>query len=195
MLKLRRLPVLVFALALTAAGPVPPRQGAYGLTAYPNAPQLCPAARASDLFQKCRNQAEVLAAAQALARSQGKALLIEIGADWCASCIVMDRYINGWFAPGKEPPAAGTQADAEALAAFMASNFVVARLNVDDPTTAQALKPLMRASNPPKLCPPPINATVSRADRPAFPKLYPMAGALKVASGSRADTGTEDDAV
>lgn len=141
MLKLRLLPIALAALALTALA-MPARHGATGLTAYPNAPQLCPAARAIDLFQKCRPQAEVLAAAMAEAQAQDKALLIEIGADWCASCIVMDKYINGWFAPGKEPVAAGTAADAQRLATFMAANFVVARLNVDDPSINPALRPL-----------------------------------------------------
>ncbi|MBX7249927.1 MAG: thioredoxin family protein [Caulobacteraceae bacterium] len=141
-----RLPSFALALAAlflaAAAAPVPARHGAAGLTAYPSARETCPAARSTDLFQKCRPQADVLAAALAEARAQDKAVLIEIGADWCASCIVMDRYINGWFAPGKEPPAAGTAADAQRLAAFMAANFVVARLNVDEASINPALRPL-----------------------------------------------------
>jgi hypothetical protein len=143
MLKLRLLPIALAALAFTAAGPpVPARHGAAGLTAYPNARETCPAARVVDLFQKCRPQAEVLAAAIAEANAQDKAVLIEVGADWCASCIVMDKYINGWFAAGKEPAASGTVADAERLAKFMAANFVVARLNVDEASINPALKPL-----------------------------------------------------
>ena len=143
MLKLRLLAIACLSLVLTGAGaPLTARHGPAGLTAYPNAPMLCPTARATDLFQKCRPQAEVLAAALAEAKAQDKALLIEVGADWCASCIVMDKYINGWFAPGKEPAAAGTAADAQRLAAFMAANFVVARLNVDEASIAPALKTL-----------------------------------------------------
>lgn len=143
MAKLPLLSLALAALLLIAAGaPVPARHGAFGLTAYPSAPQLCTAARPTDLFEKCRPQADVLAAAMAEAQAQDKAVLIEVGADWCASCIVMDKYINGWFAAGREPPAAGTQADADALARFMAANFVVARLNVDEASINPALKPL-----------------------------------------------------
>jgi len=134
--------LLLSPMLMGAGTPVPARHGSAGLTAYPSAPQLCTAARATDLFEKCRPQADVLAAAMAQAQAEDKAVLIEVGADWCASCIVMDKYINGWFAAGREPPAAGTQTDADALARFMAANFVVARLNVDEASINPALKPL-----------------------------------------------------
>ncbi len=52
-----------------------------------------------------------------------------MGADWCVWCLVIDRYINGWFVEGAEPRTAGTKADAEVLARFAAANFVVVKLD------------------------------------------------------------------
>jgi hypothetical protein len=136
-------PVLIAAcavLATAAAAPLAARRGPLGLEMFPDAPAAC-GGKASALFQKCRPQAEVLNAAVARARAQDKAVLIEVGADWCASCIVMDRYLNGQYGPA-EPPGAGTPADAAALGRFAASSFVMARLNTDDPTIDAALRPL-----------------------------------------------------
>lgn len=131
----------IAVLAAAAATPLTARRGAFGLDAYPDAFAAC-GGKATALFQKCRPQAEVLARATAQAKAQNKAVLIEVGADWCGSCIVMDHYLNGNFVRGAEPPGAGTAEDAVALARFMAANFVVARLDADDPTIDAALRPL-----------------------------------------------------
>ncbi len=142
MLKLGPLVIAAAAvLATAAATPMTARRGAFGLDAYPNAFAAC-GGKATALFQACRPQSEVLARATAQAKAQNKAVLIEVGADWCGSCIVMDHYLNGNFVRGAEPPGAGTAEDAVALARFMAANFVMARLNADDPTIDAALRPL-----------------------------------------------------
>lgn len=134
--------VLVLAvLSIAAASPVRPSTGPSGLVMYPNAYALCggdPTAK----FAKCRPQIDILQAAVAEAERQDKGLLIEVGADWCASCLVFDRYFNGWFVEGAEPRAAGTAADARALSAFMARSFVVARLNTDQADVQAALRSL-----------------------------------------------------
>lgn len=140
---MRLVTVLLSALLLTAAAPKPVTavSGPYGLRAYPHAAALCggqPIAK----FAKCVPQVDILNAALAEARRQDKALLIEVGADWCASCLVFDRYFNGWFVEGAEPRAAGTSADARALANYMAANFVIARLDTDRADTAAALQTL-----------------------------------------------------
>lgn len=132
---------MIAVLATASAAPLGSRHGAFGLDAYPDAYAACVGKRTA-LFQKCRPQAEVLAAATAQARAQDKAVLIEVGADWCGSCIVMDHYLNGNFVRGAEPPGAGTAEDAVALARFMGANFVMARLNADDPSIDAALRPL-----------------------------------------------------
>ncbi len=137
-------PIVIAAAALLmtgAATPLAARHGAYGLDAFPDAFAACGGKRTA-LFQACRPQSEVLARATAQAKAQNKAVLIEVGADWCGSCIVMDHYLNGNFVRGAEPPGAGTAEDAVALARFMGANFVMARLNADDPTIDAALRPL-----------------------------------------------------
>ena len=132
----------LFALALLAAAAPPrPVTGPHGLVAYPDAPALCGGAPNAK-FARCRPQADILTAAIAEAARQDKAVLIEVGADWCASCIVFDKYFNGWFVEGAEPRAAGTAADARALAGFMARHFVVARLNTDQADVHAALRTL-----------------------------------------------------
>jgi hypothetical protein len=123
--------------ATAAAAPIASRVGEKGLSAYPDAQAAC-GALPNKKFLTCRPQIEVLQAALAQARAEDKAVLIEVGADWCASCHVLDRYFNGWF--GTEPRAAGTAADAQALARFMATNFVLARLEVDQPSLHPALR-------------------------------------------------------
>lgn len=122
------LTALIAALAVSAFAPAPiaPRRGAYGLTSFPDAPALC--GDPTRLFAKCRSQTEIALAALAEAKAQDKALLVEVGADWCVWCLVIDRYISGWFVDGAEPRTAGTKADAEALARFAAANFVVVKL-------------------------------------------------------------------
>lgn len=139
---LARLALLAAAtVSLAAAAPVPAAKGPAGLVMYPDAHDLCGGAPNAK-FAKCRPQIDILQAALAEAERQDKAVLIEVGADWCASCIVFDRYFNGWFVEGAEPRAAGTEADARALAAFMARNFVVARLNTDQADVHAALRSL-----------------------------------------------------
>jgi len=144
------LAVAVLTLAAFAPGEIPSRRGAYGLTSFPDAPKLC--GDPTKLFAKCRPQTDIALAALAEAKAQDKALLVEVGADWCVWCLVIDRYINGWFSEGAEPRTAGTRADAEALARFTAANFVVVKLD-NGPDLVPAMRRLGIAYTPSKPVP------------------------------------------
>lgn len=168
------MPVLtaVLVTAAFAPGPVTSRTGAYGLTSFPDAPRLC--GDPTKLFAKCRSQTDIALAALAEAKAQNKALLVEVGADWCVWCLVIDRYINGWFVEGAEPRTAGTKADAEALARFAAANFVVVKLD-SGPEIVPAMRRLGIPYTPSKPVPAfyvvhggkAREATIVRAELPA----------------------------
>lgn len=145
-------PLLIAALLAGAAAPgaIPSRTGAFGLQSFPDAPALC--GDPTKLFAKCRPQTDIALAALAAARARDKALLVEVGADWCVWCLVIDRYLNGWFVEGAEPRGAGTKADAEALARFAAENFVVVKLD-NGPDVVPALRRLGVAYSPNKPVP------------------------------------------
>lgn len=130
---------LAAAPAAASAGSVPARTNPYGLAAYPDAARTCPHLPRGQ-FARCVAQSDVLDAAVAHARASGKRVLVLVGADWCVWCVVLNRYIDGWNDPAMEPMAAGTAGDADALARFVARNFVVAELNADSTDIADALK-------------------------------------------------------
>lgn len=148
----RVVPLLIAALLAGAAAPgaIPSRTGAYGLTSFPDAPALC--GDPTKLFARCHSQTDIALAALAAAQARDKALLVEVGADWCVWCLVIDRYINGWFVEGAEPRGAGSRADAEALARFAAENFVVVKLD-NGPGVVPALRRLGVAYSPAKPVP------------------------------------------
>ena len=47
------------------------------------------------LFDPCRDQVSLFEEALEAAQSEGKILLISVGADWCIWCHVLDKYLNG----------------------------------------------------------------------------------------------------
>ena len=114
------------------------RSGPDGLVTYPDAAATC-GSRPDQQFVQCVSQTSVLAAAARRARTDHKALLVSVGADWCIWCHVIARYFDGWTDDRIEPPAAGTRADALDLAAFMRDSFVVVELNTEAPDISDAL--------------------------------------------------------
>ena len=46
-----------------------------------------------DTFDPARDAAKDLAAALALARAQGKRVIVDVGGEWCVWCHIMDRFI------------------------------------------------------------------------------------------------------
>jgi thiol:disulfide interchange protein len=55
------------------------------------APAL-PAQALPDKFDPARDAAKDLAAALALARAQGKRVIIDVGGEWCSWCHILDRF-------------------------------------------------------------------------------------------------------
>jgi thiol:disulfide interchange protein len=57
---------------------------------------VAPSAAAGDLpakFDPTRDAAADVAYAQALAKSQGKRVIVDVGGEWCTWCHIMDRFI------------------------------------------------------------------------------------------------------
>jgi thioredoxin-related protein len=58
---------------------------------------VCVAAHAADLpvtFDPARDASSDVAHAVALARSQGKRVIVDVGGEWCTWCHIMDRFID-----------------------------------------------------------------------------------------------------
>ena len=51
------------------------------------------AAPSSDSFDPARNAAKDVAHAVAMAKSQGKRVIVDVGGEWCAWCHILDRFI------------------------------------------------------------------------------------------------------
>ena len=66
-------------------------------------------------YDPTRNASVDLGVALARARAGGKRVLLEIGGDWCAWCVMLDQYIN---------------AHRDVREAFLTS-FVIVKVNVD----------------------------------------------------------------
>jgi hypothetical protein len=130
---------LAAAPALAETGAVPARVNPYGLSTYPDAGRTCPHLPRGQ-YARCVAQSDILNSATARARSNGKRILVLVGADWCVWCVVLNRYIDGWADPAMEPMAAGTAGEADTLARFVARNFVVAELNADATDIQETLK-------------------------------------------------------
>jgi thiol-disulfide isomerase/thioredoxin len=131
--------LLAAAPAMAETGVVPGRVNPYGLATYPDAARACPHLPRGQ-FARCVAQSDILNSASARARTSGKRVLVLVGADWCVWCVVLNRYINGWADPAMEPMAAGTADDADALARFVARNFVVAELNAETTDIEETLR-------------------------------------------------------
>ena len=131
--------LLAAAPAVAETGSVPARVNPYGLSTYPDVARTCPHLPKGQ-FARCVAQSDILNSASARARTNGKRVLVLVGADWCAWCLVLNRYIDGWADPAMEPMAAGTAGDADTLARFVARNFVVAELNADSTDIQETLK-------------------------------------------------------
>jgi len=59
---------------------------------------LCTAARASDLptkFDPSRDAAADVAHALALAKADGKRVIVDVGGEWCSWCHILDRFVAG----------------------------------------------------------------------------------------------------
>ena len=57
---------------------------------------LCAAARAADLpmrFDPARDAATDVAQAIAMARADGKHVIVDVGGEWCSWCHILDRFI------------------------------------------------------------------------------------------------------
>lgn len=57
---------------------------------------LCAVARAQELpakFEPGRDAAKDVATAVAMAKAQGKRVIVDVGGEWCSWCHIMDRYI------------------------------------------------------------------------------------------------------
>lgn len=91
------------------------------------------------LYNSCIDQIGILNDAKAAAKAEGKAVLVVYGADWCIWCHVFDAYIHGqrgtfWHPfdgdiwEMSEVPSATMNEEADALAKFVADNFVIAHL-------------------------------------------------------------------
>lgn len=100
------------------------------------------------MFDQCGDQAALFGAALSRANSEGKALLVEYGTEWCIWCHVFEAHINGehhnfrytYGSPDK-PEARytatfdeGEGADAQqarALREFVAANFVIVHIDAE----------------------------------------------------------------
>ena len=51
------------------------------------------AAQRADKFDPARNAAEDVARAVAMAKAQGKRVIVDVGGEWCTWCHIMDRFI------------------------------------------------------------------------------------------------------
>jgi hypothetical protein len=120
--------------------------------------KLDPACRdgSARIFDECGDQLGLLEQARARAKSENKVLLVEVGAEWCIWCHVFDAHINGevdrfryTYGSPDEPEARytttfeeGAWADAEAarqLRAFVAENFVVVHIDIENAPNGSAV--------------------------------------------------------
>lgn len=98
------------------------------------------------LFDECGDQSALFAAALARAKSEGRVLLVEYGAEWCIWCHAFDAHINGehdrfryTYGTPDEPQARYTRtfreeasadiALATSLRDFVAASFVVVHID------------------------------------------------------------------
>jgi len=51
------------------------------------------AAQRADTFDPARNAAEDVARAVAMAKAQGKRVIVDVGGEWCSWCHILDRFI------------------------------------------------------------------------------------------------------
>jgi hypothetical protein len=104
--------------------------------------------RKATMFDECGDQSALFATALARAKSEGKVLLVEYGAEWCIWCHVFDAHINGdrdrfryTYGRPEEPEALDTRtfnegeksdpAAADALRDFVATHFVVVHVDAE----------------------------------------------------------------
>jgi hypothetical protein len=133
-----------FVTVLACAGSLARAEGA--LTAFPAA--IDPACRGgrAEIYDECGDQFILYRKARDEARRQDKVLLVSYGAEWCIWCHVFDAYVlgeTGTFthtysdredqvrdtATIHERPDHDVMAEAEALAAYVAGNFVLVHLD------------------------------------------------------------------
>lgn len=115
------------------------------IVSFPTDPRAdCPDSRAR-LYGECADQRVILAEGMAAAKADGKLVLVELGAEWCVWCHVLHRHLigetfsqfeyiyrDGETYAQEEPKARADTEAAQALARYMAENFVFVHLNADD---------------------------------------------------------------
>lgn len=143
---MRVLAALIAALALLAGAAfaqeraIPSRVNSEGLRIFPDAPAYCAQTRAR-LYANCGSQAAILNAARAAADAADKRVLVIVGADWCAWCLVLDQALDGVVEPINEDTHGGlSEADAARLSRYVAERLVLTHINVDRVDATSALQ-------------------------------------------------------
>jgi len=100
------------------------------------------------LYDECSKQGDLFQEAQALAKAEGKTVLVSYGAEWCIWCHVFDAYIHGYVEkftytygdPGNDKRVTHTMRerakvdvsqDAYDLKKYVSDNFVVAHIEYE----------------------------------------------------------------
>ena len=81
------------------------------------------AAQRADTFDPARNAAEDVARAVAMAKAQGKRVIVDVGGEWCSWCHILDRFI----------------AANDDVAGLIARNFVWVKVNYSKENRNEAL--------------------------------------------------------
>jgi thiol:disulfide interchange protein len=89
-----RLRDAVLTLLMIALAACSPPVGGPARTASPAATSM-PAAAGSSLYDEAADARADIAAALALAKADGKRVLLDFGADWCPDCHVLSAYMDG----------------------------------------------------------------------------------------------------
>lgn len=142
------LPSLAMCAALIAACERPPENVQtvdHPVVSLPENPREgCPKSRAR-YYGECLDQSALFDQALALGRAQNKTVLVEIGAEWCVWCHLLHRHLigetfsrfsftyrNGEEHESREPESEADQQAAQALGQYVAANFVLVHIDLDN---------------------------------------------------------------